>query len=553
MMTAAQNITELLTGYKWTTTTITYTFITEYAPYTPEGYQEPGGPTVLSAAQQAATRQLFADIQSFLGVQFVEVPQYDSQNQYQIGQIAIGMRGNIILPDVGLTDSNLNAPDVGGDIWLRAGSYGDGAATNLFLNTMLHEIGHALGLDHPRFGGVQNEPRYTVDSEIAGGLDRPTKLQLYDISALQYLYGAASSRNPGNTTYSYSGNAMESIWDTGGNDTITAAGRSASVIINLNQTAFSSIGFADNNLENPSNNISIAKGAVIENAIGGNGTDLLIGNSTGNTLTGNGGDDFIFGDEVAARGFFPVAGSSATIRGIYWDTDFLYVGNYQTAGTDATTDNDTIDAGAGADWVFAGKGADKVDGGAGNDFLDGGEQIDEMAYNGISGNVQLQKLAPSAVPDGVAANEQSVFQITVQRNGTSEIDKIRGFEIVSFGNGSQKFKGDFSLGDDSLLLDGGAGIDSFDFSSASNSVTIYTGPVNGQENSVITGTGISLKNFEAFVGSAQNDVFWFNEGDQLLFGAAVTIISLEVPGTMSWREGKTTTSFTEVTEPTSSS
>lgn len=57
-MTAAQNITELLTGYKWTTTTITYTFITEYAPYTPEGYQESGGPTVLSAAQQAATRQL---------------------------------------------------------------------------------------------------------------------------------------------------------------------------------------------------------------------------------------------------------------------------------------------------------------------------------------------------------------------------------------------------------------------------------------------------------------------------------------------------------------
>lgn len=69
-----------------------------------------------------------------------------------------------------------------------------------------------------------------------------------------------------------------------------------------------------------------------------------------------------------------------------------------------------------------------------------------------------------------------------------------------------------------MLLDGGAGIDSFDFSSASNSVTIYTGPVNGEENSVISGMGVSLKNFEAFVGSAQNDVFWFNEGDQLLYG-----------------------------------
>ena len=65
-MTAAQNITELLTGYKWTTTTITYTFITEYAPYTPEGYQEPGGPTVLSAAQQAATRSSLPTSRAFL-------------------------------------------------------------------------------------------------------------------------------------------------------------------------------------------------------------------------------------------------------------------------------------------------------------------------------------------------------------------------------------------------------------------------------------------------------------------------------------------------------
>lgn len=374
-------------------------------------------------------------------------------------------------------------------------------------------------MSHPSFGDGQNKARYTIEGYDVGGLESPAKLQLYDISALQYLYGAASSRNPGSTVYHYaSGNPMESIWDTGGVDFISAAGRSTSVIINLNETAFSSIGFANNNLENPSNNISIAKGVVIENAIGGYGADVLIGNATANTLSGNSGDDFIFGNEVAARAFFGPSGAAVTLRGIYWDTDFLYVGAYQTAGTDSTTDNDTIYAGEGADWVFTGKGADKVDGGAGNDFLDGGDQIDEMAYEGISGNVQIQKLAPEAVPDDIAANGQSVFQITVQRDGTSETDKIRGFETVSFGDGSQRFKYDFALGDDSLLLDGGAAIDSFDFSSASISITIYTGPVNGEENSVIPGTGVSLKNFEAFVGSAQNDVFWFNEGDQLLYG-----------------------------------
>jgi hypothetical protein len=128
-MTAAQNITQLFTGYKWPTTTISYTFITEYAPYTLEGDQEPAGPTLLSEEQKAATRQLFADIQSFLGIQFAEVTQDNSQNQ--IGQIAIGMRNNLLMPAwVGQTEANLNLPGKGGDIWLKAGSYGNGAATN---------------------------------------------------------------------------------------------------------------------------------------------------------------------------------------------------------------------------------------------------------------------------------------------------------------------------------------------------------------------------------------------------------------------------------------
>src|SRR5206468_4550182 len=42
-------------------------------------------------------------------------------------------------------------------------------------------------------------------------------------------------------------------------------------------------------------NLEIARGVVIENAIGGNGADTIIGNSANNVLTGNGGADTLTG------------------------------------------------------------------------------------------------------------------------------------------------------------------------------------------------------------------------------------------------------------------
>ena len=43
MTSAAQNIAELLTGKQWPGTTITYSFLTDYAPYTAAGVIASGG------------------------------------------------------------------------------------------------------------------------------------------------------------------------------------------------------------------------------------------------------------------------------------------------------------------------------------------------------------------------------------------------------------------------------------------------------------------------------------------------------------------------------
>ena len=81
------------------------------------------------------------------------------------------------------------------------------------------------------------------------------------------------------------------IWDVDGVDTLDAsayADPKLRVVLNLNDGGFSSIGrFTDN--------VSIAVGTQIENAKGGAGDDLLIGNTLANELDGGAGYDTLQG------------------------------------------------------------------------------------------------------------------------------------------------------------------------------------------------------------------------------------------------------------------
>ena len=63
----------------------------------------------------------------------------------------------------------------------------------------------------------------------------------------------------------------------------------------------------------PVDNIAIAYGAVIENAIGGSGDDRIIGNQTNNRLTGGAGNDILTGDRGSDVFIFANDGSVDTI------------------------------------------------------------------------------------------------------------------------------------------------------------------------------------------------------------------------------------------------
>ena len=276
----------------------------------------------------------------------------------------------------------------------------------------------------------QDSQQYTIMSYFpgratgAGWVDwdnlvymMPSTPMVHDVLAVQNIYGADMTTRTGDTTYGFNSNAgnvvfdftvntdpVVTIWDAGGTDTLDFSGWSTGSIIDLNEGAFSSggqgttlaalqaKGFLGPNATQAqfaatmaafnmgpqgqmTDNVAIAYGAKIENAVGGAGNDLIIGNGLNNLLKAGAGNDIL------------VTGDG----------------------------RDTLTGGTGNDiFVFTHKGVgDRV-----TDFETGKDKIDLSAFNGvdssdvkISGNtlfvdtdsvkgydlqIQVTSMAPSA-------------------------------------------------------------------------------------------------------------------------------------------------------------
>lgn len=245
------------------------------------------GWSAFTASEKSAVNAMLSHIETFLNVDFVKVTG-NSDPDVNVGKVN--------LPSGTAGEGGYGATVSGSDFtrWDGFAVFDNGVdIAHGHQALILHEFGHALGLKHPFVAPtlpnkVENQ-HYTLMSYT----DDPTHsgsnkvMMLYDVLALQDIWGAADYRT-GNSTYSgprVSG--VDLIWDTGGTDTFDAAAHSNKVKLDLRAGHFSQFnGYED---------VAIAFGVTIENAIGGSGNDKLIGNGAANLIIGKGSKDNIDG------------------------------------------------------------------------------------------------------------------------------------------------------------------------------------------------------------------------------------------------------------------
>ncbi len=293
----------------------------------------------MSEGQKAAVREVLGIYQGFLDILFEEVADAASV-ELRFGrnnQSADGSSGYAYLPNANQATGTGNG--AAGDVWLAADQPTTGVIPGEFVfETLLHEIGHALGLKHPfespslteaghpdedttRFTMMSYTPRdhamvVDLDASISYDWSAETPM-LYDIAVLQGLYGANDAATDDTILPPADRPFLRTVWDGGGVDTLDTSAFGNGSLVDLRPGHFSTVdnglgvfdgghwsadippGLSPQPTYGP-DNLAIAYGTIIEKAVGGAGADTLIGNSAANTLTGGAGADrFVFNDPGA--------------------------------------------------------------------------------------------------------------------------------------------------------------------------------------------------------------------------------------------------------------
>jgi Ca2+-binding RTX toxin-like protein len=337
--TSNVNINGVLSGDKWAGSTLTYSFPTLTTQYdVGYGNEITNNFFAVSASIKDAIRYAMGLVSQYSNLVTTEVSPSTQADVRVAGSFEADPTAYAYYPGDWTK---------AGDIWYGSSYVGLGAISRgqYEIATSIHELGHALGLKHGHeTGGPGNTAMQTAFDQMAYSImtyrsyvNAPLTgytneqygyaqtFMMYDIAALQTMYGANFNTNSGNTTYTWSSTTGEmfingvgqgapgsnriflTIWDGNGTDTYDFANYTTNMTINLTPGSFSitsatqianlgSGNTAPGNIFNALQFNSDVR-SLIENANGGSGNDTITGNSANNVLHGNNGTDTITGGD----------------------------------------------------------------------------------------------------------------------------------------------------------------------------------------------------------------------------------------------------------------
>lgn len=384
---------------------------------------------------------------------------------------------------------------------------------------------------------------------------------VHDIAAIQAIYGADTNTRLGDTIYGFGSTAdravydftlnsrpVLTIYDAGGNDTINFSGWNTDSIIDLNAGAYSSgggtedfltleqinanraaLGFAARtqatyDLYNQQfrdglgltnglfrDNIAIAYGTTIENAVGGGGDDFIVANNVANRIDGGAGSDTV-SYQTATSGVILYMGLSFTAFG--------------GAAGDRLSSIENIVGSAHNDIIVGSFGDNVISGGTGGrDILMGGGGNDTISYahatSAVGIDLQYSRTILGARDDIILGFNNIVGSdfddILSGNSGNNRLSGGDGKDRIDGGKGNDTLNG--GLGADTLT--GGKGNDVFVFDAFDDARDLITDFKAREDRIDLSGIDANSNTYDddafAFIGSTG----FSNVAGQLRFAGGI--------------------------------
>ena len=506
----------LISGDSWngievsgTPVIVTYSFPTT-APAYLAGIDGFTAATVSSfkafTAEQTQARSALGEWAAASGITFVQVAPGQGDINFQLvdlGTSSYGGAGGIAFYPFGdwnyATFPSFSSDlDASGDVFMNS-QYDTSGQVNY--GTLLHEIGHAIGLKHPtqvveddavdppvKHDQVlsSDDPTRTVMATVGDSSTAGVSLKQLDKDAAAYLYGAAGQGRvvTANATGS---NAVLSAWSwNAGTQVLTEKGFATADVIRGSSVTDYIYGYdADDRLFGLNGDDRLYGGAGNDFLNGGPGSDRMYGGTEDDTYVVESAGDRVY--ENLNEGRDTILSSISTTLSA--NVEVLQLFGDQLTGKGNGLDNSIFGDGThanklygydGADYMVAGSGADRLDGGTGADVMFGGkgndiyyvdnaaDEVHEAVGDGsdrvyastsytLAVGQEVESLLAAATAPGLTLTGNEFANVISGAGGNDVLSGGGGKDSLSGGGGNDRLVGGAAV--DSLT--GGGGADTF--------------------------------------------------------------------------------------------